>query len=203
VAEASIDHANDRQVHQTDKEGRFVLDTRAPALVIRKTGFRSELVRTKDATGVRVTLQKLSETRVFPKCSSNGRYVGIEGWQASFQFPEISGIKASKQIRDSDYGARNYYTDARNGIRHGSGPMWSTGVPLDHDVWRSVKYEEVTFDVGGQTIIDARGELPDGTRWRSLGRLGESASYSDADETSAASLDRFLDGACLKSTVRR
>ena len=61
-------------------------------------------------------------------------------------------------------------------------------------LWRSVKYEEVTFDWGGVTIIDARGQLPNGNRWRYLGMFGESASYSDMDEATAKILDRFLDG---------
>jgi hypothetical protein len=159
VVEARVDHSNDRrQAHQTDPEGRFELDTRAPILVVRKAGFRSELVRTQDGTEVRVTLQKLSE--VFPTCSNTGQYAGIDGWGASLRFPRTSGVKASRQGRDIDYGARSYYVDTKQGhkgIMHGSGPLWSFGTPRDQDVWRSVKYEEVTFDVGGRTIIDARG----------------------------------------------
>jgi hypothetical protein len=119
------------------------------------------------------------------------------------QFPRTSGVKARRQGQDVDYGARSYYIDTKQGpkgITHGSGLLWSFGTPLDRDVWRSVKYEEVTFDVGGLTIIDARGQLPNGNRWRNLGKFGESASYSDMDEATAKTLDRFLDGACLKST---
>lgn len=106
---------------------------------------------------------------------------------------------------DTDYNARNYYlsTEPQRGILHGSGLAWSLGTPSDRDVWRSVKYEEVVYDVEGLTIIDARGQLPNGNRWRILGRFGESASYSDMGETIAKILDQFLDGACLKSTPRR
>jgi hypothetical protein len=51
VSHARIDHTNDRrQEHQTDSQGRFEVDTRAPILVVRQAGFRSELVRTKDTT---------------------------------------------------------------------------------------------------------------------------------------------------------
>jgi len=207
VVEARIDHTNDRlQAHQTDSEGRFEVDTRAPILVVRKAGFRSELVRMQDATESRVTLQKLNENRLFPTCSNTGQYDGIDGWGAGFQFPRTSGVKASRQGRDIDYGARNYYVATKQGpkgIMHGSGPLWSFGTPSDLDVWRSVKYEEVTYDVGGLTIIDARGQLPNGSRWRNLGKFGESASYSDMDEATARILDRFLDGACLKSRPRR
>jgi hypothetical protein len=202
VAGARVEHSNDHlQDHETDSQGRFELDTRAPALVIRKIGFRSELVRAKEATEERVTLQRLSETRVFPPCSDVGRYQGIDGWGASFVFPITAGVKASKQGQDVDYGQRNYYVETKQGpkgIMHGSGPLWSFGLPFDPDVWRSVRYEEVRYEVGGLTIIDARGEFPNGRRWRSLGKFGESASYSDVDLATAKILDKLLDGACLK-----
>lgn len=117
----------------------------------------------------------------------------------------MPGVNVSGQGQDIDYGARGYYVDTPQGpkgIRHGSGPMWSFGTPPDRDVWRSVKYEEVVHDVGGLTIIDARGQLPNGDRWRYLGKFGESASYSDVDEATAEILDKFLDGACIKPTAR-
>lgn len=206
VADARIDHSNDhRQAHQTDSDGRFELDTRAPVLVIRKAGFRSELVRTQNATEVRVTLQKQTEDRRFPSCSKTGLYEGIDGWRSSFKFYKIQGVTASTQGRDTDYGARSYYVDTEQGpkgIMHGSGPMWSFGTPVDQDVWRSVKHDEVMYDFGGLTITDARGQLPNGNRWRYLGKFGESASYSDIDEATAKILDKFLDGACLTSTAR-
>ena len=207
VVEARIDHSGDsRKNHQTDSKGRFELDTRAPIFIVRKAGFRSELVRTQNATEVRVTLQKLSKGRAFPICSSTGRYEGIEGWGASLQFSRVSGVKASRQSRDIDYGARSYYTETKQGpkgIMHGSGPLWSWGVPLDGDVWRSVAYEESAFDAGGMMIIDARGKMANGNQWRYLGKFGESASYSEVDETTARVLDQFLDGACLKSSKQR
>jgi hypothetical protein len=201
IVKASIDHSNDQKTHRTDSEGRFELDTMAPTLVVRKAGFRSEMVRTQEAAEIRVTLQKRAEPQQLPTCSGTGRYYGIDGWGASFYFPKTSGIKASGQGQDSDYGARSYYIETgqgRKGIGHGSGPMWSFGMPLDQHVWRSVKYEEATYDVGGLTIIDARGQLANGNRWRSLVKFGETASYSDVDEATAKILDRFLDGACLK-----
>lgn len=207
VVEARIDHTGDRfRAFQTDSEGRFELDTRAPILVVRKAGFRSELVRTQDTTEARVTLQKLSGNRVFPTCSNTERYDGIDGWGTSFQFLKTSRVKASRQGQDIDYGVRYYYVGAKQGpkgIMHGSGPHWSVGTPLDRDVWRSVEYEEVAYDAGGRTIIDARGQLPNGNRWRYLGKFFESASYSDMDEATARILDQFLDGACLTPTPRR
>jgi hypothetical protein len=204
VADARIDHSNDRlKGHQTDPNGRFELDTQAPAVVIRKAGFQSALVATKDAGDVRITLKKLTENRPFPSCSKKGPYQGIEGWGAAFQFQKVPGVKASSQGQDIDYGARSYYIrtpQGRKGIMHGSGGMWTFGIPIDQDVWRSVTYSEIVYDFAGLTVLDARGAFESGNRWRYLGKFSESASYSNADPATADTLDRFLDGACLKST---
>jgi hypothetical protein len=202
IVEAGIDHSGDtRRAHLTDSEGKFQLDTRAPALVVRKAGFRSELLRAQGAGSIRVTLQRLNRGAALPSCSKKERYVGIDGWGSSFQFPIIPGVKAAKQGHDIDYGARNYYLETKSGprgIKHGSGPMWGFGTPMDREVWRSVTYEETSYESARIAIIDARGKLPNGNWWRSLGQFGESAAYYDVDENSAHILDQMLDGACLK-----
>lgn len=76
-------------------------------------------------------------------------------------------------------------------------------MPEDLDVWPSVKYEEITYDFGGVAVMDARGQLQNGNRRRYLGMFGESASYDDVDDAAAKTLDRFLDGACLKLPSRQ
>ena len=207
VAGASIDHSNDnKRAHVTGPSGRFELDTNAPLLVVRKAGYRSGVVRTKDATEVRIVLQT-AERRSFPMCSTSAKCYGIDGWDASFRFPVVPGVEASKQGHDIDYGFRSYYVrtgQESKGIQHGSGPMWSLGIPVDQHVWRSnSSYEEVVFDADGLTIIDARGQSRDGKRWRSLSKFGETASYFDADEATAKILDQLLDGACLSSPAPR
>lgn len=203
IREAYVDHSGDRPwSRQTDSEGRFILDTRAPAFVIRKSGFHSELVRTRDAAELRITLRKL-DSKLFPTCPTAEGYVGIEGWESVFRFLPLRGVEVSRQGRDIDYGARSYYIKAKSGaqgITHGSGPMWSFGLPRVYYVWRSLTYDEVTYDLGARTVIDARGQLPDGLRWRSLGMFSETASYYDVDPITAAVLDKFLDSACAKPT---
>jgi hypothetical protein len=159
------------------------------------------MVWTQEASEIRVTLQKLTGAQQLPTCSGTGGYYGIDGWGTSFYFPRTSGINDGGQGQDIDYAARSYYVETGHGrkwIRHGGGPMWGFG-PSNQDVWRSVKYQETTYNVGGLTIIDARGQLANGNRWRTLSKFGESASYSDVDEAIAKILDQFLDGACLKS----
>ncbi len=174
-----IDHTDDRQhSHETDPAGQFRLQTAAPALVFRKSGYQSEWVRTQGGPEMKITLHKLSQSGGLPACSTTGRYERLEGWGASFQFLKAPGVKASPQS-------------------HGSGPAWGIGIPLDPDVWRSVSYAEVTFQSANVTVIDARGQFANGNRWRSLGKLGESAGYSDVEPSTAEILDRFLEGACL------
>ena len=117
-------------------------------------------------------------------------------------FPEDPRHKATRQSHDVDYGGRSYYVETRlgrEGIAHGSGPSWSYGMPNDGDVWRSIKYEEITYDARPFTIIDARGQMKDGKRWRFLGKPGESASYSYMDAATAKIFDKFLDGAFLSA----
>lgn len=177
IANAQIDHSNDlRKAHQTDANGRFELDTRAPILVIRKPGYRSEFVHTQEAEEIRITLQQSGKERTFPSCSKSGSYIGIDGWRSTFRFPRVSILKAG--------GRAATLTTARETTR---------------DVWRSIKYEEIAYKFGKATIIDARGQVPNGQRWRYLGMLGESASYSDVDEATAKVLDSFLDGVCSRS----
>jgi hypothetical protein len=201
VANAGIDHSNRRELHQTDSNGRFELDTRAPILVVRKVGFRSEAVRTQSGPEVRVVLRKLSQGRTLPICSNTRKYEDIKGWTSSLRFPRISGVKVSRQGRDVDYGFRNYYIESKRGhkgIMHGSGPMWGSGIPVDSDVWQSVKYEEDVFEAGGMTVFDGRGQMANGDHWRSLGKVFESASYRDVDEETAKTLDKVLDGTCFE-----
>ena len=200
VPEARIDHTNDRPyAHKTGADGKFDLDTVAPMIVIRKAGFRSQLILTQAESEIRVVLRKIEARQVFPVCSNAERYDAIEGWGASFRFPRIDGIKKA-QGRDADYAARSWYVETdqgAKGIRYGVGPIWDFGMPSDSDVWQSVKYEEIAFADGVQTILDGRGQLSNGNRWRYLGKFGESARYSNVDEPTANVLDKVLDGVCL------
>ena len=202
VAEADLYYSDKVwKTHQTDSDGRFTLDTRAPAIVIRKDGYRSEFMPTREARDVRIVLQKVSGKRAFPICTDSVQYVGIGVWDRSFQFPKIQGVKVSFPVHDVDYVKRYYYVNTehgRKGIMHGGGPMWGLGTPSDEDVSRSIKYKETTYDASGISIIDARGEFANGNRWRFLGKFGETASYSDVDEATAKLLDQVLDGACIK-----
>ena len=89
----------------------------------------------------------------------------------------------------------------KGGITHGQGSSWSLGLPRDRDVWESVEYSERDYVIGGDIlIVDAKGLKSDGTLWRNLGKVGESAFYDRVtDRAVAALLDRVLDGFCVAS----
>jgi len=194
-------HGNMRQTVSTDPEGRFQLQTKAPAIVLRKTGYRSRFIRTPAAAQVRIVLEPVGSAEMPKFCSAASQCESIVGWQAEFCFPKVVGVEASPQGRDADYGIRSYIVKTGSGpvgIRHGSGPMWSFGMPVDTDVWKSVEYTEATYVQDELVILDARGRTASGKRWRYLGRFGESASYSDVDEDTSRILDRMLDGMCVR-----
>lgn len=109
-------------------------------------------------------------------------------------------IQVSKQANDADYGIRSYYIETsqgKKGIRHGGGPTWGSGQPLDEDVWKSVTFEEQVFKVDGFRVLASRGEWAGGARWRAIGKLGETATYGNIDQEAAKTLDSFMDGACI------
>jgi hypothetical protein len=202
IPEASVEHTvpPDKNI-LSDTFGRFDLTTRAPAVVIRKVGFDSAFVRNNNSESIRIVLNP--SAGALPTCPSKPPCKTINGWGSTFCFPSIDGVKVSKQSHDIDYGMQIFSIPSTNAfMRHGSGGNWSLGVPEDEGVWGSVEYAEKTYMSGGTLIVDARGKTDAAKFWRFLGRLGESASYSDADQKSAAVLDQVLDGVCILERKR-
>jgi len=158
-------------------------------------------MRTSGTVQTRIILDPAVSAGAPKFCPASSQCESIDGWGAGFCFPRIEGVQPSGQGHDIDYGVRNYIITAANeptGIRHGSGPVWSFGRPVDTDVWKSVEYSEVIYVADKLAILDARGRTPDGKRWRYLGRFGESASYSGVGDDAAQLLDRVLDGMCVR-----
>ena len=208
VAEARIGSTDDHQVHATDSNGRFEIDTRAPAVVVRKTGFRSARISTQDTSEFTAKLEKVRST--IRTCSDEKRYVGLESFKTNMhlptlRFPRLRSVHISKQGHDVDYVDRYYYVETAGGkkfgITHGVGPNWTSG-PDARDIWQSTAFDEVTFKAGDVMVIDSRGQFPDGTRWRYVGTFSESAAYRRADEATRRVLDEVLDGFCVSSSTR-
>lgn len=201
VADAEISYTDSRVPEKTDGQGRFAVTTKSPAIVFHKAGTHSYLLRTADASDVRVVLQPLEQPAMAVCRSLRKRKSLKKTMWAELWFPMVNGVRATPQGSDVDYVQRSYIVSTKTGqvgISHGSGAMWGSGRPLASDVWDSVSYEEKTFMVGSQLITDARGVTADGKKWRSLGKAFESASYRGLGSDAAQILDKVLDGACLQ-----
>ena len=189
----------------SDSKGKFAVDTRTPSFVVRKKGYRSQLVQVAHSKLLRITLQRGPDVQAFPACRSARKYLYLDGWGSRFKFAETPNIEASREVADSDYGARAYFvknTEGSSAIRHGAGFNWSNGLPLNQEIWRLTQYQEVSYSAGDRQILSARGQLSDGKKWRYLGMAGETVTYSNVDGATTKTLDQFLDGACLSSARR-
>jgi hypothetical protein len=195
-----LHHASAKdQTAKTSREGRFEIETSAPAIVFRKEGFNAKYYRFERDANVEVQLDPIANS--LRTCQTSADCRSLNGFMSEFCLPTVPGIKATQQRNDLDYGQRLYLIQTATGrkrIQHAAGPMWS-GLPLDEDVWSAVDYTERDYrDLEGFLIVDARGSTADGKRWRVLGRAFETASYRELSPDEANLLDRVLDGACLR-----
>lgn len=203
IPDAAIVYTGKPRV-ETDAEGKFELDTRAPGFIVGKLGYRGALVRTETTDAPRITLQRVKETMVLSTCPTMAGRIGLKWGNSRFLFPKIRGMVAGPEGR-GDHGSGRTYSikggQGPQGIGHIQGVQMGEG-PGEREIWRSRKFDEIDYASGGETAYDMRGEFTNGNRWRCLGRFLESACYSDVDPAAAKVFDRFLDGACL-APVRR
>jgi hypothetical protein len=202
VAKARIDHVGiPAEWPMTDEAGRFAVSTRAPLVVVRADGYESAVLRIGEGGEVRVVLRRAGEAARYPRCKEQRGLYGLLGFPVmELRFRRMAGVKATRQANDADYGVRHYLVKAKEGwneIVHGGGVHWSSGRPLDSLVWGSEVYEDRRYAGNGYPVMDVRGRLADGSRWRHVGKVFETAAYSGVDEETARRLDRFLDGGCL------
>jgi hypothetical protein len=184
---------------ETDGEGRFDFVTQAPALVFRKAGFDASYYRVERDATLRL---KLGSAQRMLECPESSDCVSLKGFTSAFCLPKLRRIKITKQGNDIDYGQRWFVihtATGKNGIQHAAGPMWGTGIPFDQDVWSAVEYTETDYqDLDGFLVVDARGKDAKGQCWRVLGHFGETASYRNVSSDDASTLDKVLDGVCLR-----
>ena len=199
ISAAMVDPGSIVAIKQTDAEGLAVL-TRTGSYVIRKQGFRSRLVRVAEGEDLEVRLERSSTEWTAPRCPERGDYFrfGTPG----LGFPMLKGVLASPPVQDVDNMARSYMVETASGrgsIRHGSGANWSYGSPSSFDLKDTVEYEERAsfFEEGFPLVTDARGRTVEGTHWRYVGMIGDSASYTGVNEDVAKALDAVLDGVCV------
>lgn len=205
VAEASIGHFSDKPNSVADRinldaSGRFSVEIRSPAIVIRKEGYKSVRLHAQDGDGVKVQLESLAKSgQSFPVCDGASLSDEKRLWPR-FRLPESRELSMSKGS-DVDYEGQIFRlkgVHGKNYLVHGWGPTWSFGVPLDEEVWNSVIYEERVFNMNPISVLDARGTLGNGTRWRLVASFGETLGYDGVNEKVAAAFDAILDRTCFQ-----
>jgi len=111
----------------TAADGSFDLRTSAPAVVLRKAGYRSYFLRTASSPQqVRIVLEPAEPPGVLKECSARPACTSIAGWSALFCLPTSKGVKANPQGQDIDYGIRTYVVRNPAGrvvLAHGAGPV--------------------------------------------------------------------------------
>ena len=187
---------------KTDSNGRFEIETRAPAIVFRKGGFQSRYLRIDNGHENSLAIILAGPAPQMKSCNGASGCISLEFFGGAFCLPKIRSVHVSKQGNDVDYGCRSLWitTPGGNvGVQHCSGGLWGSGFPFDQDVWSASEYTEAAYqDREGFLITDARGKSPEGKYWRVLGHAFETVSYRRVSAQDGAVLDRVIDGACIK-----
>lgn len=177
----------------SDANGRFGLRTSAPAVVLRRDGYESVLLRiTTAAQDLRVQFLRATNS-TFPTCQS--RSCAIRFW-GGLCLTKVKGVGVRSNGLTLDT-SEQVFTAGSAEMIHGSGTSWGGPEPRDHDVWSSVEYVEQIREGPGFIVLDARGKAPNGKLWRSWGLSGESFLYFDLPPDKASKFDSVLDGACV------
>ncbi len=198
MPEVCLDHYGATYCNvMTDGMGRFEIGSKSPGVVFRKRGYAPQLVKLPQSENLQVTMAQAESS--WPVCEQRA----LIGCRGLFCFANLKGVRTPKPSTDIDYSMTSYTAHVgkiRASIVHGEGAMWTLGLPSDRDVWDSIEYfERDYFDSSGQRVIDARGSKSDGTHWRYLGTIGESASYQNVKATEVMRvLDQVLDSVCFR-----
>lgn len=197
---AWIHHTGLKTQVLTNEKGQFDIRTRAPAIVFRKNGHRSQYYRVAGNATFVIVLEPLPPS--VNTCQALAKCLSLGGNLSEFCLPQVRGIRVSGKSSDIDYTQRSFEIKSsigKRGILHASGPMWGSGLPLNWEVWSATEYSERDYrDLQGFLVLDARGKTITGEYWRVLGRAFETASYKNVSHNEAQLLDLVLDGFCIK-----
>jgi hypothetical protein len=179
-------------------DGRFHFKTRVPAFVVRAFGYQGVYVKLPTTSPVRIVMKPIAER--LAECGNLSSCWSKDVPNSRLCLLKTPGVEKGKPRRDIDYLQQFYHLSGHHPkavLSHGSGPMWSYGVPNEADVWSSVEYSERTLQAGSGNVVDARGKKADGTLWRFVGELEETVEYETTNAASAELFDRMLDGVCV------
>lgn len=194
-------HANQRdRKAESDSNGLFTFETNAPYIVIEKAGYYSQRIQSTGFHESQIKLQPFADQ--FPQCGDTASLIAVnDRVTEGLFFRKTLGIDADKPHQGIDTVTRKFNISAsgkKYEVLLGVGPMWAGLLPSDELVWKSTKFEEVAYENEVGEIVDARGTLPDGNKWRNLGAIETSASYEDVPPAVAAIFDKLLDSACWR-----
>jgi hypothetical protein len=182
ISEARIDHSdNPRERVTTDATGKFQIQTRAPALVIRKGGYRNQWLRTAHISEVSILRIHRWMGGAVLLSSSGGCERRTPRKRYRLRSPRLRNAESGNNPRKwTELELRSSINDRCLAIGT---------VPGD-----GVRHRPPNYDRCQRSNV----------RWkvRSLGKFGESASYHDVTEADARLLDRVLDGVCIRSNQR-
>ncbi len=86
----------------------------------------------------------------------------------------------------------------REWLTMGSGPLWSLGIPAKRLLEGSISVKKKELKPYG---VDYHGIHENGNRWRFVGFLGETITYTNASEEAARYFDSLIDGMCWDATA--
>jgi hypothetical protein len=200
IPDVRIDHIALTSVFATaDSSGNFEFEAKGPAVVFRKKGWTSRLVRVLSSPGdISVVLDRAGDPAPLPSCSKKSGCVA----GASFCLPRTRGIGItdspfSVDVVGREFTIHSWFGPDKTMTLGFGGPSYGGPEPPVQVIWMSGDFSETEREAYGQTVLDARGKTSDGKLWRSIGRLGESASYYGQDPRDATLFDRVLDGLCI------
>jgi hypothetical protein len=158
-----VDHTGTRSgIIQTDGQGHFEIETRAPAIVFRKNGFQSRYIRVANREKIALAITLTGPAPLAKECGPRPSCSSLRYFGSAFCLPKIHGVNVGKQGNDIDYGQRSFWIGTSAGkiaVQHAAGPMWGSGLPLDEQVWSATEYTETSYrDREGLSITDARGK---------------------------------------------
>jgi hypothetical protein len=185
----------------TAADGRFEMKDAWPTVRFTADGYRP-LTRSTDAVRANPTIvlaPASTPPTLLPACAP---YLSAHG-VGDLRVPMFAGTRRSR-ADDIDYQSESWGAKGA-WLVHGSGPMWSGGLPSHQPLESLSRIEErdvrrpiaARGDHLAGTIADVRGIHPDGRRYRFVGEMLETFEYEHASPEAAAIFDRMLDAMCV------
>lgn len=184
---------------ETDFQGRAIFATRSPQFLIRAEGYRTTLLKNSAPEGMTVTLVAAGDAAL-SRCDSTGDLLGLNYMHSTLWWPRVEGVTVEEKNYDIDNVTQRFWVETESG-RHlmwASSSVYGWGMsPRGPDIWSAAAFSENVMTVENDLpVVDSRGRLSNGLRWRIQSNGLETIQYHDVDPDVAETFDRMLDGVC-------